>query len=178
VSTNTKFTFSEEGLLGLLENMHLIVVVVCFEAFLRILLLVTQDTDGRSRFPLLSPAYFCMITPLFYLGLWLFGVSTEQATESGYFFPATIPSCNIELMDCVRPDSVWSLVADEHLWDMFKIINFNNISWQAVIHSVGTIAALVSFSALHIPINIPAFAISTDVGTYHCVTFHQWILVV
>lgn len=163
VSTNTKFAFNKECFVGLIDNIHLILVVVIFEVCLRILLQLTQDKDGRSRFPLLSPAYFCMITPLFYLGLWLLGISRDRATQSGFFFPATVPTCSTSL-DCHVSTSMWSLVSDDHLWDMFKIININKVSWEAVFGSIGTMAALVSFSALHIPINIPAFAISTDVG--------------
>jgi SulP family sulfate permease len=152
-----------EGVEGLLERFHLIAVVVGFEVCLRILVWANQDADGRSRFPLLSSAYFCMITPMFYLGLWLLGVSKDQAAEMGYFFPGSVPECSVG--DCSQSDSIWSFVTtDGHLWDMFKIIDFRSISWQAVYNSVGTVAALVSFSALHIPINIPAFAITTDVG--------------
>ena len=160
VTNNATFEFSEKGWASLLEDFHLLAIVLGFECTLRFLIWWTQDSQGRPKYPLLSPIYYCMITPLFYLGLWILGISLNRASELGYFFSET-SSENIGL-------------ADPHLWDMFQITNLSNISWMAVVESTGTMIALAAFSLIHVPINIPAFAISTDVGTsLHPVFFYQ-----
>ena len=165
VATNTKFSFTVSGIRQLLNNFHLFAVVLFFEILLRIFLWITQNKDGRPRYPLLTPAYFCMITPLFYCAVWLLKVDKEQITNAGYFFPATTvtPTCNGQSTQCTK-STLPTLFGGGHVWDLIKVIHIRHISWKAVTDSLGTIAALVSFSALHIPINIPAFAISTDVG--------------
>jgi SulP family sulfate permease len=151
VTSDVTFTFDMDGLVSLAENFHLLAVVLAFEGTLRVLMYLTQDEEGHSKYPYLSPLYYCSITPLFYLGLVLFGVSVEQATEIGFFFPATAGG---------DTDSVWQ---DDSLWDIFQVIDLSTISWMAVFQSTGTMVALAAFSLIHVPINIPAFAISTDV---------------
>jgi hypothetical protein len=84
-----------------------------------------------------------MITPLFYLGLWVFGVSMERATEQGYFFPSSEE-------EPYGSSSVWQ---DPHLWDIFSVIDLTKISWMAVFHSTGTMIALAAFSLIHVPIS-------------------------
>ena len=43
--------------------------------------------DGRPRYPLLAPTYYCLITPASYAALSVSGMSAEHAEEAGYFFP-------------------------------------------------------------------------------------------
>ena len=157
VTSNTTFTFDLDGIIGLLSHSDLLSVVVGFEALLRYLQYATKDKHGNAKFPLLSPIYYCMITPLFYLGLYLFGVSTQQASDRGFFFPP------VQDEESPRPTSVWR---DPHLWDMFTIVDVTTLSWTAIFQSAGTMLALAAFSLIHVPINIPAFAISTDVGKW------------
>jgi Sulfate permease family len=154
VTSDTTFTFDHNGILGLVEHWDLLSVVLSFETVLRILQHVTKDKHGNAKFPLLSPVYYCMITPFFYFGLYLFGVSTQQASDRGFFFPA------IE-GDSTVPTNAWH---DPHLWDMFTLVDLATLSWTAIFQSFGTMVALAAFSLIHVPINIPAFAISTDVG--------------
>merc|ERR1719491_1185460 len=45
---------------------------------------------------------------------------------------------------------------------IIKVIDFSKVSWIAIFHSVPTMCALVLFSLIHVPINIPAFALSTQ----------------
>jgi SulP family sulfate permease len=151
VTTDVTSTFDIDGLVSLAENSDLLAVVLAFEGTLRVLMYLTQDEEGHAKYTYLSPVYYCLITPLFYLGLILCGVSREEATESGYFFPATAGG---------DTGSIW---ADDSLWEIFKVIDLSTISWTAVFHSTGTMVALAAFSLIHVPINIPAFAISTDV---------------
>eukprot|EP00538_Stauroneis_constricta_P002535 CAMPEP_0119573812 /NCGR_PEP_ID=MMETSP1352-20130426/45312_1 /TAXON_ID=265584 /ORGANISM="Stauroneis constricta, Strain CCMP1120" /LENGTH=503 /DNA_ID=CAMNT_0007623503 /DNA_START=302 /DNA_END=1810 /DNA_ORIENTATION=- len=77
VTNNASFTFDMNGIEAFIDNFHLFVVVIFFEATLRILIIVTQDKHGRPRFPLLTPVFYCMITPLFYIGMAILGVNMD-----------------------------------------------------------------------------------------------------
>jgi hypothetical protein len=158
VTNEVTFTFDVAGWGAFVDNFHLFVVVLGFESFLRGLSWATQDKQGRPQYPLLSPIYYCLITPVFYLGLHLLGISMERATGLGYFFPSSSGGGD---SDGDATTSIWS---DPHLWDIFSVIDLSTVSWTAVLHSTGTVIALAAFSLIHVPINIPAFAISTDVG--------------
>ncbi len=150
---------------NLVESMHLFWVVLAFELILRVLERINLDKEGKPRFSLLSPIYFCMITPAFYAGLKLIHVSVSDAEDLGYFFPslegpsdhstATATASNV--IDTIKD----SLFADD-LTDMWRVIDFDNISWSAVAESIPTLVALSLFSLIHVPINIPAFSISTN----------------
>jgi len=148
VTTDVTFTWDQEGLTNVAQHWNLLLVVLTFEVTLRLLCYITQDAQGRPKYPYLSPVYYCAITPIFYLGLHLCGMSLKEATEQGFFFPATEGGGD-----------------SSSLWDMFQIVNVTTISWKALWDSIGTMIALVAFSLIHVPINIPAFAISTDVET-------------
>jgi Sulfate permease family len=162
VTSDTTFTFDMDGVKGLLSHWDLMSVVVGFETILRYLQHATKDKYGNAKFPMLSPIYYCMITPLFYGGLYIFGVSTQEASDRGFFFPA-VQDDNAPL-----PTSVWH---DPHLWDMFTFVDVTTLSWTAIFQSAGTMLALAAFSLIHVPINIPAFAISTDVGKWYGTCF-------
>ena len=149
---------------NLMESMHLFSVVLAFEVLLRILEKINLDQKGKTRFALLSPIYFCMITPAFYGVLRLIRVSVDDAMNMGYFFPSLEGSSDnvttetaSSLMDVFKK----SIFKDD-LMDMWRVIDFTNISWPAVVDSIPTLIALSLFSLIHVPINIPAFSISTN----------------
>lgn len=124
-----------------LEKMPLLLVVFGFEAGLRLLNHLAKDSTGTSRYPLLSPIYFCLITPVFYLGIWVCGKSVETAFSEGYFFPP--------LDDSSGDDSVASYLSSlwsASTWDIFRVVDFSTISRAAVIESMPTLVALVLFS--------------------------------
>lgn len=158
VTSDITLKFDMDGLISLKEKFHLLAIVLLFEGTLRVLIHLTEDKDGRPKYPYLSPLYYCLITPIFYLGLTIFGISVEEAQDEGYFFPA---------LEDVTPDTgssssdIWN--DNSSLWEIFQIINLSTISWISVFQSIGTMIALAAFSLIHVPINIPAFAISTDV---------------
>eukprot|EP00985_Skeletonema_marinoi_P007938 scaffold3538_cov100-Skeletonema_marinoi.AAC.9 len=141
------------------EKMPLLLVVFGFEAGLRVLNHLTKDSTGTSRYPLLSPIYFCLITPVFYLGIWASGISVETAFTEGYFFPPLDDSSGDGSVISFFLSPLWS----ESTWDIFRIVDFSTISWAAVTESIPTMVALVLFSLIHVPINIPVFAVSSDV---------------
>ncbi len=124
-----------------IEKMPLLLVVFGFEAGLRLLNHLTKDSTGTSRYPLLSPIYFCLITPVFYLGIWACGISVETAFSEGFFFPP--------LDDSTGDDSVASYLSSlwsGSTWDIFRVVDFSTISRAAVIESIPTLVALVLFS--------------------------------
>ena len=144
VSTNTVFHFTVEAVNEcIIKHMHLWLPVVAFELTLRML-----QKGWGDRYPLLAPIYYCLITPAFYLCLYFTGIDWESAANAGFFFP---------------PISSTGSVYNNDLIDIFTIINFKTISWKAVMKSIPTMMSLTAFSLIHVPINIPAFAISTNV---------------
>jgi SulP family sulfate permease len=158
VTTNTTFDpLDIDSWRTLVENFHLLWVVLAFEGTLRFLMWASQDKHGRPKFQLLSPLFYILITPTFYSGLWACGISLEQARMLGYFFPSTVLESSSE--------SSVGIFQDPRLLDIFTLIDLRTVSWMAVLESTGTMIALAAFSLIHVPINIPAFAISTDVET-------------
>lgn len=130
------------------HNWQQVVVVICFEFGLRVLDFSFRDKDGKPKYSLLSPIYFCMITPIFYLILWLLSIEVQDAMDAGYFFPS------------LQGDD--TAIIDEHLFDMWRFIDFTTISWSVVLEAIPTLISLTLFSLIHVPINIPAYALSSN----------------
>jgi SulP family sulfate permease len=137
VSTNATFALNMDGIRSLADNFSLLWPVLAFDVVLRLLTWLTQNKDGRPKFQLLSPVLYILITPVFYLGLVVSGISIDQAREMGCFFPATDSGGN--------DSGSGSSFLDPHLWDIFQIIDFSSISWIAVLESTGTMLALAAF---------------------------------
>ena len=148
VATSTTLAFTVHGMYDtLILHFALLVPVLVFEVMLRLLMHLTTK-NGIPKFPLLGPIYYCFITPIFYIALHYFGISLKDAEEGGYFFPPFISSGS---------------VYNKELFDIFTSINPALISWKSVIKCIPTVLGLAAFSLIHVPINIPAFAISTNV---------------
>lgn len=142
---------------SILKNANLLGVVALFEVVLRILQRLTKNADGKPKYSLLAPIYFCFITPFFYAVLWVFHINLQDAMDAGYFFPS-LDDCDGSQQDCGSS----STILDGHTFDMWRVIDFSVVSWTAIVSSLPTLVALVLFSLIHVPINIPAFAISTN----------------
>jgi SulP family sulfate permease len=143
----------------IISKWNLVWVVIAFEVILRILEQVTKDELGKPKYTLLSPIYFCSITPIFYLGLVIVGMSVSDAEDVGYFFPHLDDDSESTGSSSVLE----SIFQDGHLWDMWTVINFPTVSWAAIWDCLPTLLALTLFSLIHVPINIPAFALSTNI---------------
>lgn len=140
-----------------LKKLDLLMVVFAFEAGLRILSHLTKDESGKSKYPLLSPIYFCLITPMFYGIAYILGKSLDEA----WFFPP-LAECVDDGTGSNNCDDISSIFFT-NVWDIFRIIDISTISWEAVFRSIPTLLALVMFSLIHVPINIPAFSVSSNV---------------
>jgi len=151
VTTDTEFSFTSQGFDEcILQHLHLLAPVVGFEVVLRVI--------GRFvKYPLLGPIYFCFITPVLYAILWALDIPMERAVEAGYFFPPLNSSSSFS------SGSSSSSVFETDLFDIFTQVHFDDISWTAVGKAAPTMISLAVFSLFHVPINIPAFAISTRV---------------
>lgn len=147
-------TFSIESLI---EDWNLLWVGLAFEAALRVLDKVCRDVDGQPLFALLTPIYFCMITPIFYAILYVSNISIDTLEEAGYFFPPLEEDGN----GTDSGTGLSKIFADPHIWDMWTVINLSTVSWVAIWESLPVLLALTLFSLIHVPINIPAFALST-----------------
>ena len=134
------------------DDFHLVVVVLVLEAVLRTLDRILRDREGKPLYSLLSPIYFCLVTPMFYLGLWILRVSVSDATAAGYFFPSLQGSGDVSS----------SLIWNHELLTLWTVIDFSKISWPAIVDSIPTLVSLTLFSLIHVPINIPAFALTTS----------------
>lgn len=141
-----------------LKKLDLLMAVFAFEVGLRILSHLTKDESGKSKYPLLSPIYFCLITPVFYGCMWIRGKSLDEA----WFFPP-LAECVDDGTGNNNCDDRISSIFFTNVWDIFHVIDISTISWDAVLRSIPTLLALVMFSLIHVPINIPAFSVSSNV---------------
>jgi len=156
VKTGVEVTINQPlGVEAVLDSMNLLYVVIIFEGTLRVLEYLNMNKDGKPRFALLSPIFFCMITPIFYTVV--YGLDLDIG--EGYFFPQLD---NAGSSGSGSIESIFNRVFHKDLFDMWRVVDLRNISWSAVVESIPTMMALSLFSLIHVPINIPAFAISTN----------------
>jgi hypothetical protein len=142
--------FSVTNIIG---SWSLLWIIFAFEGVLRILERLLRDDNGQPMYSLLSPIYFCMITPVFYMGLAIAGITIKQANDRGFFFPP--------LDDDSSPaDTIGtSMWMDSHTWDMWKVIDISTVSWAAIWDSVPTLLALSLFSLVSSPTLVVYFRI-------------------
>lgn len=139
---------------AMVESRNLLYVVLIYELLLRILETLNMKKDGKPFFSLLSPVYFCMITPTFYMALKMSSFNVEDAENAGYFFP----QLDSDEVSSFTPASFVTEICSKSILDIWTVVDFRNISWMAVYESLPTLFALSIFSLIHVPINIPAFS--------------------
>lgn len=148
---------TQEPFSSFLTRWWLLMPVMGLEMLLRFLEAI-NIVNGRPRFPLLTPIYFCLITPIFYAVMWVFRFDMKKAISAGYFFP--------ELTSSESMHGSWTdAVLHSDLFEMWKVVDFSTFSWSLLWDAGPTMVALTVFSLIHVPINIPAFALSTNVDT-------------
>jgi len=163
IMTGEDFQFTAEGVQNLSANFGKFAPALAFEIVLRILMVFLKDKDGEPKFELLAPVYFISIVPMFYIALHMFRISMDKATDRGYFFPAgSSPEPSDDGSIASNP-SFLEGIFDGHILGMFRIIDFDTVSWKAVRKSLGTVFGMSCFSVINAPINIPAFANACNV---------------
>lgn len=91
--------------------------------------------------PFVVPTYFLVIPLLFYTITTLAGLSLETLRSAGWVF-------DIELSDNKNPFAFYAL---------FK---FSHVDWNALKATITAQLAMVIFGLLHVPLNVPALALS------------------
>ncbi|EEB05853.2 sulfate transporter [Schizosaccharomyces japonicus yFS275] len=114
-----------------------------------VLALGVELAQSRWRHPFLVPAFFVFSPLIFFTAVSLIpGLTIQDLRDMNWIFQA--PESN----------EPWY-----HFWTLFNIKETN---WHAILDTVPEMMALTFFGILHVPINVPALAISTgqdDVDT-------------
>ena len=111
---------------SVVEGWKLWIIVVVLEVILRSLEYATTDSKGNQKFALLSPIFFCMITPGFYSILWILNIPISQSKDAGYFFPPLGDSEESDVSMDVKFGTPWDLWK---VWKDFVIcLNFHDVN--------------------------------------------------
>ncbi|TID24571.1 hypothetical protein CANINC_003043 [Pichia inconspicua] len=100
-----------------------------------------------NRNPLVVPAFLVLIFVLFHV------------------LVAVVPTWNL---DKAR-DYGWVFASEssnEKWYAFYEYYDFKLCDWWLVLHQTPTMLALTFFGVLHVPINVPAFALTTGMDTY------------
>ena len=147
------------------EGAYLYLLVLLLVLVLRVFLRVFERF-GLS-FPLFPPLYFLSVTPLFYLGLYVLGVTVSSAKEMGFFFPASSggddPSSAGFFDGGVDPNSISAIFFPSYSFASGSHNPFALINWAAVANTLPVQVGCVIFSLMHVPINIPSMSMSVNV---------------
>ncbi|KAK9462636.1 sulfate transporter family-domain-containing protein [Lipomyces oligophaga] len=94
--------------------------------------------------PLLVPSYFIIVFIAFHVLVSVIsGISLPELRELGWVFVS--PEANVP----------W--------YNFYKLYKFSAVDWPALFSTIPAMFALTFFGILHVPINVPALAVSVDV---------------
>ncbi|KAJ2357519.1 hypothetical protein H4S02_012529, partial [Coemansia sp. RSA 2611] len=98
--------------------------------------------SARFKHPLFVPVFFMLVPAAFYAVTTLLGLSLETLRAAGWVF---------SLPDSSTP-----------FYHFYTLFDFGNTDWRAIWQASPTMLGLAFFSILHVPINVPALAVSTN----------------
>lgn len=104
--------------------------------------LLLQSLQRRLSHPLLVPLFYIVVPIIFYITLFASGVKLDSARDAGWLFK--LPNAG-----------------SGSFFDFYSYFNFSVINWGALSNTIPTQIALAFFGILHVPINVPALAVST-----------------
>lgn len=82
-----------------------------------------------------------------------------------HFFVAIIPSVSLDKLRDIG--WIFPVAASNDKWyDYYHLFNFQKVHWSLVLKQIPTMLALTFFGILHVPINVPALAISLHMDKY------------
>jgi sulfate permease, SulP family len=120
---------AEFSLYTISQSWHLVQVVFGLEVLLRLLdRFLRLPSTGKPYCSLLSPLYFCSITPCFYIVLALLRVPIQDAMDAGYFFPPIDAGGSGDPANSSQNGRNWMGVPTSDLLDMWRIVDFRTIS--------------------------------------------------
>jgi SulP family sulfate permease len=107
-----------------------------------VLAVILMAVERTVHHPLIMPSYFIVIFGLFHVFILLVpSWSLDMARAAGWIFEA--PSVN------------------EPWWSFYKLYDFRAVQYDSLLRTVPAMLALTFFGLLHVPINVPALAVST-----------------
>ncbi|KAM0793249.1 hypothetical protein ACM66B_000711 [Microbotryomycetes sp. NB124-2] len=104
------------------------------------LAIILRLITARFHHPLVFPGYFIAIPIVFYAVAAAARINIETLRENGWVFEVN------------GVDNRW--------YEFWTLFDFGKTSWGALLDTIPTQLALVFFGLLHVPINVPALAIS------------------
>lgn len=112
-----------------------------------ILTIILMFTQNHFKNSLVLPSFYILTLILFHFIVAIIPIlSLSQLRESGWIFPMA------------STDSNW--------YEHYRYFNIHNVHWRLVITQVPTMLALTFFGILHVPINVPALAMSVQMDKY------------
>ncbi|KAI9220820.1 sulfate transporter family-domain-containing protein [Blastocladiella britannica] len=99
--------------------------------------------DNPKRRGMFVPIFFMLVPLAFHLILWLAKIEIETARANGWLFSLPEARPFYAYLDHIRP------------WD---------VRWSELLRLMPTMLSMAFFSILHVPINVPALAVSTNAG--------------
>lgn len=138
---------SEEGFQWNLETFRFFVQswdMVAHWAPPLLLAILLRLITAKFHHPLVFPGYFLVIPALFYI------------IASGIL--------RVPLEELRKDDWVFDVgkVAEAPFWRFYTYFDFRKTSWEALWATMPTQLALTFFSILHVPLNVPALAVSVN----------------
>lgn len=111
---------------------------------LTVTLVVTQNYFQNS---LVLPSFYILTLLLFHFIVALIpSLSLDKLRHSGWIFPMA--------------------AADSQWYDHYRYFNIHNAHWGLIFKQLPTMLALTFFGILHVPINVPALAMSLQMDKY------------
>ncbi|KAJ2891950.1 hypothetical protein IWW38_003406, partial [Coemansia aciculifera] len=98
--------------------------------------------NSRFKHPLFVPMFFMIVPAAFYMATATLGLSLETLRAAGWVF--SLPDSSVPF------------------YHFYTLFDFGNTDWHAVWQAGPTMLGLAFFSILHVPINVPALAVSTN----------------
>ncbi|KAJ2747812.1 hypothetical protein GGI20_000107 [Coemansia sp. BCRC 34301] len=98
--------------------------------------------NARFKHPLFVPVFFMIVPAAFYLVTATLGLPLETLRAAGWVF--TLPDSSVPF------------------YHFYTLFDFGNTDWHAIWKTGPTMLGLAFFSILHVPINVPALAVSTN----------------
>lgn len=138
LEAETGFQYNWETLRYFFQSWHIIALWSIPLGLAILLRIITTFTHH----PLVMPAYFLAITPIFYLiALPILGMSIEQLRMDGWIFDI-------------------GSSGEAPFWRYLTYFDFGATDFKAIWDTMPTMVSLTFFSILHVPLNVPALGVS------------------